>query len=319
MPHRWGPGTLGALGVTLFAGCSGTRTPPPAQTSPYEVARVALPSLDCTERELWQDPENGKIGMQLVEVSYLEGCACDGPGRGTAPLDVDETVRAYLKENVSCSPSACDKACVCSIVVAEDHVSCQNDPETTSVGWCYVDAARGLGNPALVQNCPDGGKRGVRFVGGAAPASDQELYSVLPYCTAVGCQDGVYWIGDVSLSPTRANHLTITLCRNDVCTFGKRTMKRIDEHEWQVSGGANGGGGLSGECVPSERDGIVSLDCELPVPVEQLAGGEHYTLTVVDDDTGQTLVSLDKRLAAYDSYFPNGPTCGPPCLSGSLK
>jgi hypothetical protein len=68
----------------------------------------------------------------------------------SASATADEAVRDYLKEKVLCSPNVCDAACVCRIVRAKDHVSCQNDLESSAVGWCYVDAAYHLGNAALV-------------------------------------------------------------------------------------------------------------------------------------------------------------------------
>jgi hypothetical protein len=46
---------------------------------------------------------------------------------------------------------------------------CLNSPTNTADGWCYVDPTLGVGNPALVAQCPPSGRRKLRFRDDAPP------------------------------------------------------------------------------------------------------------------------------------------------------
>jgi hypothetical protein len=71
-------------------------------------------------------------------------------------------------------------ACLCEVLQVQQVPTnmpgaldqCLNDLEVTGVeGWCYVDADRGFGSEALVENCPATQKRLLRFVGSGLQAN----------------------------------------------------------------------------------------------------------------------------------------------------
>ena len=45
---------------------------------------------------------------------------------------------------------------------------------TQGIGWCYIDAELGIGNPALVSQCNP--PRQLRFVGNDTPASGATVF-----------------------------------------------------------------------------------------------------------------------------------------------
>ena len=82
---------------------------------------------------------------------------------------------------------ACDSACACELQQPDgsDLVACQNDEVIADgiYGFCYIDEDAGIGNPALVADCPESMKRRLRFVGDNTPAADAVVFLA---CAGVG-------------------------------------------------------------------------------------------------------------------------------------
>ena len=62
--------------------------------------------------------------------------------------------------------------------------TCQNDPSEMPVdqsgavvdGYCYVDADQGVGNPEVVERCPEDDRRLLRFVGDGQARNGHTLF-----------------------------------------------------------------------------------------------------------------------------------------------
>lgn len=98
-------------------------------------------------------------------------CACASGSQRPAASDVADTVRDYFAKMVQCdfdALPACDDLCVCEVPMAagDDLDSCLNDqvPNEGAEGWCYVSPEQGVGDPALVSECPDRQKRRLRYL-----------------------------------------------------------------------------------------------------------------------------------------------------------
>jgi hypothetical protein len=137
----------------------------------------------CLPRPLLVDALDGTVACNLVEtIPRPEGGTCPpcNPMTARAVPDpiVDTVVRGQLVNQPGdpCGDDEdCSNACLCEVLQVQQVPTnppdaltrCREDPEATGVeGWCYVDADKGLGNPALVENCPATEQRLLRFVGG---------------------------------------------------------------------------------------------------------------------------------------------------------
>lgn len=138
----------------------------------------------CLPRTLNTNPADGTVACNLVEtVPRPAGgtCVCDPTIARRAPDPVlDSVVRGQLSSDrgggggCGADDPSCVNACLCEVLQVQQVESnpenalivCQNDEDASGVqGWCYVDADQGLGNDALVENCPATQKRLLRFVG----------------------------------------------------------------------------------------------------------------------------------------------------------
>ena len=157
---------------------------------PYCLPRK-LPVETCTDAA---DPRNGQVSCTLIEAVRRpgKGCDCDSPGRRVPdPSVVREEMRGGW-----------DDMCLCEItqLSGSDGQVCRNDTSDiiAPAGWCYVEPARGLGNPNLVRMCGDTEKQVMRIVGGprpTAPASTVWIHcgycvdrDAPPDAAADGCQ-----------------------------------------------------------------------------------------------------------------------------------
>jgi hypothetical protein len=132
----------------------------------------------CLAEELEPDAE-GRVSCELFEVTAPMGgscAACDGAGRGPASAPGTSALLDQLGATRYCGDAgqpACDELCVCGIEQVEgaELESCQNDSAVAAdlAGFCYIDAAAGLGNAELVRECPVGRKRRLRLVGQGVP------------------------------------------------------------------------------------------------------------------------------------------------------
>lgn len=119
---------------------------------------------------------DGSAQCAVVEALPASACSCDATKNRRLVSDkLAKAARRELRASAQCGPNspgqlACEAFCLCEIGAATDMKSCQNDPKPSGTGWCYVEAARGIGNPALVASCPETSRQLVRFAGDETPA-----------------------------------------------------------------------------------------------------------------------------------------------------
>lgn len=141
----------------------------------------------CLPRPLLIDSEDRTVACNLVEtIPQPDGpCSCNAATARRAPeAGVDSVVRGRLAQDPArpCGDAdpSCAGACLCEVLQVQQVEGpnpeqaleiCQNNEDAAGVeGWCYIDAEQGIGNEALVENCPATQRRLLRFVGsGLAP------------------------------------------------------------------------------------------------------------------------------------------------------
>ena len=91
-------------------------------------------------------------------------CACDSAqARALVPDLLEVALRDEMKQKGIGGPDTapCAEYCLCEILPAggsdssDGYADCLNNENSESIGWCYIDPARGLGNPELVEACVD--------------------------------------------------------------------------------------------------------------------------------------------------------------------
>ncbi len=146
------------------------------------IARQCLPRPLTVEKDP-NAPGFGTVPCDVVEATpkHDGACSCDA-SKGRTPLG-DEDVKLAgavideLDSNKQCGyPGgiACDDFCLCKIepLAGNALASCENGTESGSdYGYCYIDPAQGIGNPALVSDCPAATQRSLRFIGDGLPAN----------------------------------------------------------------------------------------------------------------------------------------------------
>jgi hypothetical protein len=138
----------------------------------------------CLARELKEDPQTKEIPCLVLEASHVnDACNCEGtPGRIDIPKEKDGEPNAKYNAVLAAqedegAPTEEDRVwnCFCEIVqlAADEKDTCRTveDPQANAQGdgWCYIDPAAGLGNPAIVADCSANERRLVRFVGEGEP------------------------------------------------------------------------------------------------------------------------------------------------------
>jgi hypothetical protein len=159
----------------------------PAIGAIIERLKVALGG-QCLPRTLTSD-EQGQVPCLIIEArkveeGQVEACnMCEDIGRQPVQTDRKPAIDAAKKDPTY---ETAQWNCFCEIkqVLGEDLVACQkqtaNPPINASMqpvnGWCYVDPAAGVGNPDIVEKCPDTEKRIVRFVGEGGAKAGATLF-----------------------------------------------------------------------------------------------------------------------------------------------
>lgn len=146
----------------------------PAVESIVEQLRDRL-AVQCMPRPL-SIASDGSAQCAVIEALPASACSCDAAKNRRPVSDtLASAARRELAATLQCGPDAadgvpCESFCLCEIGAASDMASCQNDPKPQGTGWCYVEAERGIGNPALVAACPETSRQLVRFAGDETPA-----------------------------------------------------------------------------------------------------------------------------------------------------
>jgi hypothetical protein len=138
----------------------------PSTQAVIETVGGYLGEAGCMPREI-----RSLSDCPLYEVAP-EPCRCDTDGRKEPELDVMPAVRRYM----ACGNgmSECDSLCACELEQAGEE--CLNDPRSDEPGWCYIDAAEGIGDPRFVASCPPLSPRRIRFVGEDYPRADAAVF-----------------------------------------------------------------------------------------------------------------------------------------------
>jgi hypothetical protein len=111
----------------------------------------------------------GSVACVLLKARLVDagGCRCDGPGSRASAARPLVTDQLELGGWCGAGVRDCSDYCICEWAPAagESAVDCLTslEPSPSSYGWCYIDD-RGRGNPALVENCPEGQKQKLRIL-----------------------------------------------------------------------------------------------------------------------------------------------------------
>ncbi len=135
----------------------------------------------CVPRQLTPDDETRRVPCAMVEALPRDASGQCEPcssirGRQAPNLRVARAVRGQLDDVGRCRDASCEEYCLCEIQQAEgaDLTACQTDPSASTPGYCYIDAEAKVGDPALVQDCPN--QRGLRFVGDETPRNGAQTF-----------------------------------------------------------------------------------------------------------------------------------------------
>ena len=140
----------------------------------------------CLSRTL-NVQDDGSVLCLIIEASKTDSCDCNVTGRQALAPEYQAATKKIEEDN----PDT-DFNCFCEITPLANNepvtqsecetnynqpgyelCACQWTPPDQPVlsdgkevhGWCYVDATSQVGNPALVEKCPDTEQRIIRFVG----------------------------------------------------------------------------------------------------------------------------------------------------------
>lgn len=135
----------------------------------------------CVPRQLAPDPVTHRVPCAMVEVlprdeqGQCQPCSTV-PGRTDPEAAISRSVKKELVSAERCRDASCPEVCLCEIEQAtgDELGACQNDASANAPGYCYIDGAIPVGNPALVQDCP--GERGLRFVGDDTPRNGAQTF-----------------------------------------------------------------------------------------------------------------------------------------------
>jgi len=136
----------------------------------------------CLPRALDVD-DDGRIACSIVEATQARR-ACDDANRSVVDEPVADAVVRELQRAGLCGGTtaiSCDDYSLCHIgqLAGEALAACQNQVNYQGEpGYCYIDAAEGVGNEVLLRGCPQTEQRRLRFVGSDTPAAGSLAFIV---------------------------------------------------------------------------------------------------------------------------------------------
>lgn len=177
--------TAPAAGLTEEADASYGYNPAVAAMGDIIKQRLAR---ECLPRPLsvQKDPKAadfGEVPCDVVEAlpKHDAACSCDTSKGRAAFGDGDQKLAAAVGEQLfatgqcgSGNEISCDDFCLCKLepLAGTALSACQNGTDGgADYGYCYIDPAQGIGNPALVADCPATTQRSLRFTGDGLPAN----------------------------------------------------------------------------------------------------------------------------------------------------
>ncbi len=133
----------------------------------------------CLPRQLVPNEETQQVPCAVVEATRTENPCDPARGRGPVAAEVVPAVHKQLQASGSCGGTtsiACDSYNLCEILQLKEEpqqqcLNTQNYPPTSVPGYCYIDAAQGIGDDSLLVGCPATEQRKLRFVGENTPQS----------------------------------------------------------------------------------------------------------------------------------------------------
>lgn len=133
----------------------------------------------CLPRQLVPNEETNLVPCAVVEATQTPNDCNPALGRGPVDPDVVPAVHKQLEASGSCggaTPIRCDSYNLCEIkqLTGDPQQQCLNQtdyPASSVPGYCYIDAAQGIGDESLLVGCPATEQRKLRFVGENTPAS----------------------------------------------------------------------------------------------------------------------------------------------------
>jgi len=185
----------------------------PALESTYELQQlnVAPPLGDdrpylCLPEELPVDA-TGNAACVVLNARQSDDCNCAAAGLSPASAELTRAARLQTKVAGWCDPSnggvlgTCSEVCVCQVdaAVGASLQKCETEaePDASTTGWCYVSAAAGDAQSALVEACASTQKQRLRFFG---PVSSE----VKKAPRALDPQTGLLFLGCPSPRPVAA-------------------------------------------------------------------------------------------------------------------
>jgi hypothetical protein len=161
------------VAVAACGGDSATTSNTPTGCSPIGTATsnafVTEISSECVARAIVAD--QGRVPCHVLEAT-VGSCDCNAAiGREAADASLAEAVRRELRRNGRCDSTSgppCAEVCIREIVQlgGEALATCQSEAGAAGPpGFCYVDPAAGLGDPAIVAECPPASRRKLRVLG----------------------------------------------------------------------------------------------------------------------------------------------------------
>lgn len=136
---------------------------------------------------LWSDmplADDGRIRCRLIERGP-PGMSCAAPGRSAAEAADVRALEASLDdgsfpEDFGASYCEIDQLGGAPRDPASDAFACANDLALPSdlAGFCYISLGAGLGNPALLEQCPSDWQRRFRLAPGTRIRSGARVFSV---------------------------------------------------------------------------------------------------------------------------------------------
>ncbi|HKO46987.1 MAG TPA: hypothetical protein VJV79_04650 [Polyangiaceae bacterium] len=191
----------------------------------------------CLPEELPID-EAGNADCYVLSARQSPDCNCAAAGLSPTSDERARTARLESKWAGQCDTSssgACADLCVCEVdrAVGTSLQQCQTEaePDANTTGWCYVSAAGGEAQSALVEACPNLQRRRVRFFG---PFTEQKTSPsrVTTEALFLGCPPGgpargmgSYCVSDEEYALDFAGHsvkdVTVndhtSMCATNVC------------------------------------------------------------------------------------------------------
>jgi len=315
----------------------------PDDERPYLCMPMALP-VDTT----------GNADCYVLRATQSADCNCAAAGLSPTSEERARLARLQAKLDYPCDTpdsGACTDLCVCEVdrAVGTSLQQCQteSEPDESTTGWCYVSAAGGDAQSALVESCPSVQPQRLRFFGPVTEekkvrsqvGTDPVLYLGCPFPKPVApvgdpcISDEEYWPNFAGYSVNEVNiNDHASMCESNVC-IQNHFQGRASCPYGQAEGGGDClvAGGYDSVTVPvapqlrarrADRASICSCQCAGPGPGPYCTCSESMQCEhLVDVGDGDDRLAGSYCIPKFTQYDPQGdatPCSGREC-GGSHK